>query len=218
MTVTSRDRWVGVFAVLALGLILRRVGLTTADFSNGLRYASPAWLALLTFGGAAVAVLYDRSPVARYAGVALLIGALALGQGALAARNLPKVAAALGRDSRDAYLAGRVNTYQAIREAEAGLPPGKRILLVEERVYYCRSPFLGASDLQRVFDWDAMKTAADVRRFLAEQSIGAIVVDRSPNAKIWHFRNMEARLGAAWPPPNVRHVPSADASSLYRVE
>lgn len=218
MKITARDRWAGIVALLTAGFFLRMAGVTVAAYSNAWRYATPAWLPLLAFGGAAVAVLYDRGAVARVLGVAGILCALALGQGVLAKRNLPKLPVAVGIQDRDTYLASKVNTYRAIRDAEAGLPPGKRILLVEERVYYCRAPFLAASDIQRIVDWDAMKTEADLRRFLTEQSIGAIVVDRSPGAKTWRFRNMETRLGAAWPPPNVRHVPAAEASSLYRVE
>src|SRR5436189_649459 len=101
-----------------------------------------------------------------------MIAALAVGQGVLAARNLPKVPAALGLASREAYLAGRVSTYAAIKQAEAMLPAGKRILLAEERVYYCRAPFLGASDIQAVVDFDKIRGEADLRRLLEDQAIG----------------------------------------------
>jgi hypothetical protein len=214
----SRDRWAGIASLLMAGLILNRMGLAPRDFSNGWRYASPAWLPLLVVGGAGVAVLAERGGALRFLAPGILIGALALGQGVLATRNLPKLPAAMGLADRDSYLGGRVSTYSAIREAERGLKPGRMILLVEERCYYCRAPFLAANDHQYTVNFDSLKTAAEVRRFLTEHSIGAIVVDRSPDAKIWRFRNLERRLGDDWPPAGVQTVPMNNESSLYRVE
>jgi hypothetical protein len=212
----SRDRWTGIVAVLMSALMLRRMGWTAAGVTNALRYASPTWVALLVLGGAGAA----RAP-GRWCGrlaPAALIAAAALGQGVLLWRNVPKVPVALGLVSRDEYLAQRVNTYRAIREAEAGLPSGKRILLVEERVYYCRAPFLEAADALTRVDFDRMASAEDLRRFLREESIGAIVVDRSPTAKTWKFRALERRLGADWPLPEFRLVTVPGDASLYRGE
>lgn len=214
----SRDRWTGILALVTAVLMVRQVGLRPSDFSNAIRYASAVWLPLLVLGGAGVAVLWERGGAARWAAVGVLCAAVALGQGVLAARTLPKLPAALGIRDRDAYLADRVGTYAAVRAAETGLPPGKKILLVEERAYYCRAPFLVATDLQSVVNFDALQSADDVRRLLREESIGAIVVDRSASAKTWRFRNLERRLGPAWPPPNVRHVSTTGDSSLYRVD
>ena len=214
----ARDRWAGIVCILFPVLLLRQVGWSPLNIANVMRYSSPAWLPLLVFAGVGVARGVDRGGLLRLLAVAGLLGAVALGQGVLAARNLPKVPAALGLASRDQYLARRVNTYDALRRAEAELPIGKRILLVEERVYYCRAPFLAASDIQDVVRFARIDSAAELRRFLDAESIGAIVVDRTANAKIWGFRDLERRLGADWPPAGVRPVPIPGDASLYRVE
>jgi hypothetical protein len=213
-----RDRWTALVPLALAPWLLRRMGWTEAGVTNALRYASPAWLPLLVSGGAGVAWAMDRGKPWGRPGLAMLLAATALSQGVMARRNLPKVPVALGWVSRDEYLGARVSTYRATRAAEASLPPGKRILLVEERVYYCRAPFLAAFDPQTVVDFNRMRSAEDVRRFLERESIGAIVVDRTPNAKVWLFRDLERRLGADWPPPGVRAVTIPGDASLYRVD
>jgi len=172
----------------------------------------------MVFGGLAVSGAVERGGGLRLAGLGAIAAGLVLGQGVLLKRNLPKLPVALGLVSRDAYLEGRVSTYRAIREAEAGLPPGKKILLVEERVYYCRAPFLGASDIPGRVPFARIDSVADLRRFLDAESIGAIVVDRTPNARAWTFRAVERKLGADWPPPGVRAVTIPGDASLYRVD
>lgn len=214
----ARDRWAGIVSILLPVLLLRQSSWSLLNITNVLRYSSPAWLPLLVFAGVAVAHGVERGGAVRLLAVAVLLGAVGLGQGVLAARNLPKLPAALGLVSRDTYLAGRVNTYDAVRRAEAELPSGKRILLVEERVYYCRASFLAASDIQDFVSFARIGSAAELRRFLDAESIGAIVVNRSANAKIWGFRDLERRLGADWPPAGVRPVTIPGDASLYRVE
>jgi len=214
----ARDRWAGLVSVAMVFLYLRQSGWGLANITNVLRYSSPGWLPLLVFAGAGVAWAVERGGLPRLLALVGLILGVGAGQGVLAARNFPKIPAALGLVSRDAYLAARVNTYGAIRQAEADLPTGKRILLIEERVYYCRAPFLAASDIQSVVDFDRIDSVDALRSFLAAESIGAIVVNRTANAKIWRFRGLERRLGAAWPPPGVRPVTIPGEASLYRVE
>jgi hypothetical protein len=214
----KRDRWTGAVAVVFLLVMMVQMGWSGANYANAMRYASAAWIPLLGMAGAAVAWAVARGGAPRLLALGVLFGAAVLGQGVLTLRNLPKLPVVLGLQNRDLYLADRVNTYGAIREAEAGLTPGKSVLLVEERVYYCRAPFLGASDIQGAVDFSVMKSAAEVRRFLEREAIGAIVVDRAPNAKIWRFRNLESRLGGSWPPPGVRLAETRGAASLYRVE
>jgi hypothetical protein len=214
----ARLRWTAVISIGTALWMLRQLGFDPANTTNAMRYASPCWLPLLVLGGLAVAAGVERGGFRRIAALAALAVGLAIGQGVLVARNLKKVPAALGISDRNGYLEARISTYGAIRDAEASLPEGKRLLLVDERVYYCRAPFLGASDIQSAVDFSVMKSAAEVRRFLEREAIGAIVVDREPNAKIWRFRNLESRLGGSWPPPGVRRAETRGAASLYRVE
>jgi hypothetical protein len=218
VSAAARFRWTAAVSVGTALWMIRQQGYDPASISNVMRYTSPCWLPLLVLGGLAVAAAVERGGVRRAAALGVLAVGLALGQGVLAVRNLKKLPVAIGATDRDAYLESRVSTYRAIRDAEAGLAPGKRLLLVEERSYYCRAPFLTASDIQSAVDFSVMKSAAEVRRFLEREAIGAIVVDRSPNAKIWGFRNLESRLGGAWPPPGVRPVETRGDASLYRVE
>jgi hypothetical protein len=214
----SRDRWCAFIPIVLALWMLKAIGWSEASISNALRYASPAWVPLLVFGGVGVSWAVGRSKNAGRLALAVLIGAVVVGQGVLVKRNLPKLPAALGLSSREAYLEAKVSTFRAIREAEAKLPPGKKILLVEERGYYCRAPYLAAHDQQWAVSFRGISSAADLRRFLAAESIGAIVVDRTPNAKIWTFRDLERRLGADWPPPGVEPVTIPGDASLYRVE
>jgi len=197
---------------------LRQMGGSTANIFNAFRYASPGWLPLLVFAGTGAAWGLQRPGLVRFLGIGALLGAAVLGQGVLVKRNLPKLPAALGLVTRTDYLDQRITSHRALREAETGLPAGKRILLVEERVYYCRAPFLAASDLQDVVDFGRFGTAEEFRHFLDAESIGAIVVDRTSNAKVWRFRDLERRLGAAWPISGVRPVTVPGDASLYRVE
>jgi hypothetical protein len=214
----AKDRWILAIPLLLSVWLVRQLGWGDALLSNAVRYASPTWLPLLVFGGVGVAWAVERGGWLRLAGFGSIAAGLILGQGVLLKRNLPKLPVALGLVSRDAYLEGRVSTYRAIREAEAGLPPGKKILLVEERVYYCRAPFLGASDIPGREKFARIDSIADLRRFLAAESIGAIVVDRTPYARAWTFRTMERNLGADWPPPGVRAVTIPGDASLYRID
>ncbi len=214
----SRDRWCAIFPVfLTIGL-MATMAWSEASVSNTMRYVSPTWVPLFVFGAVGVDWAVGRSRGGGWLATAVLIGAVALGQGVLAKRNIPKIRVALGLVSRDAYLERRVSTYRAIREAEAGLPAGKKILLVEERGYYCRAPYLAANDHQVLVTFREISSAADFRRFLAAESIGAIVVDRGPTGKTWNFRAMERRLGTDWPPPGVRAVTIPGDASLYRVD
>jgi hypothetical protein len=214
----AKDRWVLAVPVLLLIWLVRQLGWQEANLTNAVRYATPAWLALLAFGGVGVAWAVERGGWLRLAGLGTIGAGLVLGQGVLLKRNLPKLPVALGVVSREAYLEGRVSTYRAIREAEAGLPPGKKILLVEERVYYCRASFLCASDLPGRAPFARIDSIVDLRRFLHAESIGAIVVDRTPSARAWTFHAMELKLGTDWPPPEVRAVTIPGNASLYRVD
>ncbi len=214
----SRLRWTAVVSIGTALWMVRQQGYSPMNITNAMRYASPCWLPLLVLGGLAVAAAVEHGGRRRVLGLGALAVGLVLGQGVLAARNLRKLPAAIGIQSRDAYLAGRVSTYQAMRDAEAGLPAGKRVLLVEERSYYCRAPFLAASDIQGLVDFSLMTSASEVRRFLEQEGIGAIVVDRTSNAKVRRFRDLEPRLGSTWPPPGVRPVETSGDASLYRVD
>lgn len=214
----SRDRWTGIVAILLTPWLVRRMGWTEQGVGNALRYASPGWISLIVLGAAGVARAVESRGVRAWLALGVLFTAAGVGLAALLVRNTPKLPVALGLASREDYLASRVSTYRAIREAEAGLPAGKRILLVEERVYYCRAPFLAAPDPQQAIDFRRMSSAGDLGRFLKEESIGAIVVDRTPEARTWHFRELEGRLGPDWPIPGVRAVTIAGKASLYRVD
>jgi hypothetical protein len=213
----ARVRWAGLASV-ATGLWLQaRQGLSVVDILNVWRYSSQGWMPLMVAGGLAVADAVPRGGARRILALGALGVALVIGQGYHAVRNARKIPVAFGLTSRDAYLESRVSTYRALREAEASLAPGKKVLLVEERSYYCRAPFLAAADIQTHVDFDRLKTASEVRRFLEDESIGAIVVDRSPAARIWRFRNLERRLGSEWPVPGVRPVETRGEPWVYHV-
>jgi len=214
----ARARWTAALPILTGLWTLRQLGFTAPAVSNAMRYAAPTWLPLMVLGGVGVSEAVAKGGFRRLAALVALAGPLALGQGVLAVRNLPKAPVALGLVRRDAYLEGKVSTWRAIRDAEAALPAGKKILLVEERSYYCRAPFLAAWDVPSAVDFDAMKTAADLRAFLDREAVGAIVVDREGGSKIWKFRNLEVRLADTWPPPGVRPLPVSGQASLYRVD
>jgi hypothetical protein len=218
MPAGARLRWAGIVSIVSVIWIQGRMGFSPAQILNGARYASQAWMPLLVLGGVAVADSFQRPKLWNRAALGAVMVALAIGQGIHAYRNARKLPVALGLRSRELYLEDRVSTYRAIRDAEARLPAGKKLLLVEERSYYCRAPFLAASDLQQRVNFDGLKTSSDVRRFLQDESIGAIVVDRSPQAKTWRFRALEERLGADWPVPGVRRVDTRGDASLYLVD
>lgn len=214
----ARLRWlVGVSVGVAVWMLYQQ-GVNPAGILNATRYVSPVWFPVLVLGGLAVAAGVERGGFRRVLGLGTVALGLALGQGVHAARNIRKIPVALGLVDRGAYLESRISTYRAIRDAEAILPPGKKLLLLEERGYYCRAPFLGACDLQTVVDFRKMGGADEFRAFLDRESIGAIVVDRSPESKIWHFLDLESRLGSAWPPRGVRAVETRGEASLYRVD
>jgi hypothetical protein len=213
----ARWRWAGVVSVLFALCMLLRMGFTEGAVSNALRYASPGWLALLVSGGLGAAAAVDRRGIGRVLALGSLASALAIGQGVHTVRNARKLPVAIGLTSRDAYLESRITTYRAIRDAEAALPAGRKILLVEERVYYCRAPFLAASDIQNRVNFDRFQTPAELRRFLDDESIGAIVVDRSPVAKTLRFRGLERRFGENWPGEGLRRVECRGQASLFLV-
>lgn len=148
-------------------------------------------------------------------------GLQAMGFGLLAVhavRNGRKVPVALGFQSRDAYLDSRIDSYWAMRRAEGMLAPGKWVLLVEQRAYYCRAPFLTATDIQTHVRFDEMKDAAGFRAFLVREAIGAVVWSRSEVSKTWGFRNLAAREPDLLRRAGVRVVEERADCVLYAVE
>jgi hypothetical protein len=213
----ARWRWAGIVPILLTPWMVRLMGIQEAPLTNALRYAAPGWFPLLVLGGLGVSVVLDRGFGWRVVALGSLAGALAIGQGVHAVRNVRKIPVAIGLASRDAYLESRVNTYRAVRDAEAVLPPGRKILLVDERGYYCRAPFLVASDVQTLVNFERFRTPAELRRFLDDAAIGAIVVDRSPVSKTHRFRDLERRLGDGWPLAGLRRVDCRGQASLFLV-
>lgn len=211
----GRSRWIGAVAVLLAAFVFRQMGLGAPNIANALRYASPGWILLLVLGSAGLSAAFSRKGILRSAGWALLGAALSLSIGVNAWRNLPKFPYALMGHDRVKYLSQKINSYHAIRMAER---LGGRILLVEQRVYYCNAPFLAASDIQSQVRFDAYATAEEFRRFLDKESIRWIVVNRGPSAKTWGFQRLEQRLGPEFASIRVVTAGHSNDTVLYRVD
>lgn len=213
-----RLRWMALGLLLFVGLLLRQMGFTAPGVANALRYGSPAFLPLSVLGSRALQALAEGRRTWVLPFRLLLLGTFLVGQGIHAARNVPKIPAAAGLISREAYLDSRVNSAWAMRAAGGSLPAGKRVLLVEQRVYYCRVPFLAASDLQQEIVFEGISTGPQLRAFLDRHAIGLIVSNHAPYAKTWGFQNMLARAPRMLADARVTAVETRNDCTLYRVD
>ncbi len=211
----GRSRWIGAVAVLFAAFLFRQMGLSAPGLANALRYASPGWILLLALASAGLAAAVAGGGLLRGAALAVLGAALGLSIGINAWRNLPKVPVVLGEEDRETYLSSRINSLAQIRQAERG---GGRILLVEQRVYYCNAPFLAASDIQARVGFDAFTNAEEFRRFLDRESIRWIVVNKGPSAKTWGFQRLERRLGGEFASIRISTAGTGNEAVLYRVD
>lgn len=213
--VGGRSRWIGAVAVLFAVFLIRQMGLSAPGLANAMRYASPGWILLLALSSAGIASVAARGGFLRRAGIAAIGAALGLSIGVNAWRNLPKVPYAVLGHEREKFLSQRINSLSQIRSAERG---GGKILLVEQRSYYCNAPFLAASDLQSQVHFSDFRTAADFRRFLDREDIRRIVVNRGPSAKTWDFQNLAKRLGPDFPSIGVVFESTVNETDRYRVD
>jgi hypothetical protein len=210
-----RVRWVAVVAVLFFLLLVRQVGTTEGGLVNALRYATPGFLGLLVLGALGVDEALRRGLPLRIAAAASLILPLGVTLGVHGIRNGKKALVAIGVVSREAYLTERINSYWAIRRAEGELVPGRKILLLEQRAYYCRTPFLTATDIQSHIRWEGIRTSRDLRDFLETHSIAFIVLD--PAGKSWNFQAMARRSPGMLKDAGVKEVETRNGCTLYRV-
>jgi hypothetical protein len=208
---SARLRWLGAPALLLLIPVGLHTGLSDAGLSNAVRFVSPAFLPLWVLIGVAAAT-WARWPAA------LIVGsALALSLGVHVERNRRKIPVAVGRQARDAYLEQRISSYWALRRAESELPPGRKVLLIEQRSYYCRVPFVQAADVQRHVDFASVSSSASFRELLDRHSIGLIVYSHAPEAKTRTFGDLLARLPSVLETTGVVALETRNACTLYRV-
>lgn len=213
----GRSRWIAAAGGFSLLLLVRQMGLTTPGVANAFRYASPAWTAFLPLAAAWAATTMGKGGRSRKAVVGVFALALAASSGLVAARNLRKVPAALELVSRDAYLAERVNFLPLLRVAEAALPEGGKILLVDQRSYYVEKPFLTWTDLHRKPDLDAVATAAEFRALLDRQGVRVVVANRAPGMRTWAFRRLADRLERDFASAGIETVETRNEVTLYLV-
>ncbi len=213
-----RLRWVAAAAAITLILLLLHMGLAPVSVVNTVRYWSPFYLGFAVLGALAVEASFRRPFWVRAVALGFLLASGAPAVVGHVVRNVPKAAAAVGVRSRDDFLAERVNTYWAIRRAARQLPPGKKVLLVEQRSYYCDAPFIVAADIQTDVRFDGFSTAEELREFLDRRSVGFIVADTSPVAKTWNFKGMLRKRPGILEEARVRLVEERGDSALYRIE
>lgn len=112
--------------------------------------------------------------------VAMVMIGLFTTQAANAYRNLPKVAAAFRFETRDSYLAKRVNTYETIQLANKVIPPGGRLLMVGERSLWLKQPYILGIERNPYIRFVGM-TPERFFRLLEEQSITHLVFSNEPS-------------------------------------
>jgi hypothetical protein len=210
-----RARWVAGAMALSILLLSAYLGLVPSPYTSLLsvvRYSTPAFLPLFAMLAAPAVGSW-----ARRIEIALLAVGVCLTGGAHAVRNAAKLPVVAGRVSRGEFLERRINSYWAMRRAESELAPGRQVLLVEQRAYYCSAPFVTASDFQWFVTFDGIETPAQFRALLDRHSIGAIVFSRADYARTWGFKNLVRRLGPGLAEAGVEEVETRSETTLYRV-
>ncbi len=214
---TRGVRWVAAVAGLFYALLLFHRGFTQDGIQMAGRYSSPSFMGLWLLAALGLAGVGGGAPWARRAGFVFLGIAVAATLSVHAARNLPKAPAALGWESRAAYLERRVHPYWAIRRAERDLPPGRKILLVDPRAYYCRAPYLVASDSNFNLSFESIRTPAQLREFLGRHSIGFVVYAHPAPYHVRGFSAMLERSPGILEEAGAIRIDAREHSVLYRV-
>jgi len=111
--------------------------------------------------------------------VAMVVIGFFTTQAANAYRNLPKVAAAFRFETRDSYLAKRVNTYETIQLANKVIPPGGRLLMVGERSLWLKQPYILGIEWNPYIKSVGM-TPERFFRLIEEQSITHFIFSNEP--------------------------------------
>ncbi len=213
----ARLRWLAAVPLLWLALLVRQLGFAPEMAVAAARYISPAFPVLFVLAAAGIDHALVKRPWPGRAGLAFLGLALAPALGVHGLRNIPKIPAAAGLESREAYLERRIDSYWAIRRAVREVPPGKKVLLVEQRVYYCRAPFLAAADVQQAVRFDEFASPEEFRGFLERNGIAFVVYSHSAVAKTWGFRNLLARFASRQAEAGLELVEARADCTLYRV-
>lgn len=210
-------RWVALAAGIFAVLILYQKGFTPDGFGMLARYASPYFPGLVVLAALGIDAALERGPALRIGALGVLGVTLLISLAVHARRNLWKVPAAVGFQERDAYLDQRINSYWAIRRAERDLQPGRRILLIEPRAYYCRSPYRVGSDSAYPTPFDKLGGASDLREFLTGGTFQFIVFNQASHVQAWAFRNLLARHPSILEEAGVELVETRNECALYRV-
>jgi hypothetical protein len=150
-----------LFGILAAG------GLLWAAGPEQVRFAMPLLVPAALLGATALAGL-ERTSLRRAVMAVLAIAALAEG-GTLAIRAAREAGPVLaGRESREAYLEARIQSYGAIAAANRVLPPGAKLLLVwENRGYYLERPYLADSFFEASQVMDLVRESGSPERLAA---------------------------------------------------
>lgn len=210
-------RWVALSAGLFAGLILFQKGVTPDGFGMMARYASPYFPGLVVLAALGVDSAIGRGLVLKVAAVGIVGLTLIVTLGVHAVRNIRKIPPALGFQNRDDYLEGRINSYWAIRRAERELSPGRKILLIEPRAYYCAAPYWVGSDSGLGGRFDSISSAAEFRDFLHRQAFQFIVYSHADHVQVWKFRDFLRRNPSILEEAGVVEVESRNECTLYRV-
>ncbi|MBI3857266.1 MAG: hypothetical protein HY293_16390 [Planctomycetes bacterium] len=210
-------RWIALAAGIFALLILYQKGFTPDGFGMMARYASPYFPGLVVLAALGVDAAIDRGPVLRICAVGCLGLAVSVTLGIHGLRNLRKVPAALGIQDRDAYLDRRINSYWAMRRAERELSPGRKILLIEPRAYYCRAPYWVGSDSGLGERFDRIGSAVEFRAFLDAHAFQFIVYSHAENVQVWKFRSLLRRHPSILAEAGAELLETRSECTLYRV-
>jgi hypothetical protein len=203
----------GIYAAL----ILYQKGFTPDGFGMLARYASGYYPGLVVLAALGVDEAVERGPALRIGALGVLGLALTASLAVHSRRNLWKAPAAFGIEDRDAYLEQRINSYWAIRRAEGELSPGRKILLIEPRAYYCRAPYWVGSDSSmqhRNYDFSG---GPELRDFLSKHSFQFIVFNHAGHVQAWKFRNLLSRQPSVLRDAGVETVETRTECTLYRI-
>lgn len=210
-------RWVALAAGVFAFLILFQKGFTPDGFGMMARYASPYYPGLVILAALGVDGAIDRGPLLRSCALGFLGLALSVTLGIHAVRNARKVPSAFGLQDRDAYLEQRINSYWAIKRAERQLSPGRKILLVEPRAYYCRAPYWVGSDSGLGTRFDRINGVGEFRRFLDEHAFQYIIFSHADYVQVWSFREFLRRNPSILQEAGVEALETRQECTLYRV-
>lgn len=204
-------RWLGGFGL---------AGILAFYFVQRLaRYIFPFFMPLYVTGGVAATELKPLERPIRW----LLGFVFAFGLGIGAATMHFKLPAALGLESRDAYLTRRMERYPAFRWANAHLPVNAGVLTLDPRSYYLDRPtFQNLAMLGELVGMSAADQAVWMQgRGIRYIFVPEAYVSASPIFDAWGI----SPLVAAWrehedvfPPVYVEDIPRPGGGEPERVE